>query len=66
MFNVKVICRACQATREFTNEEMVTLARSRNATFAQLEERLVCGACQLKAAEVVAVPEPRPRGRGFR
>jgi len=61
-FRIQVTCRACHKTREFTNEEMVRLARSKTASFAELADRLVCTVCQLKQSEIVAVPEPRPRG----
>lgn len=66
-FLVRVECKGCGAVREFTNEQMVDLAGGRrDTTLAELEKRLCCRVCQLRVAKVIAVSEPRPRGRGMR
>jgi hypothetical protein len=61
-FLVRVSC-TCGASRHI---EPAFLARlvGPSATLKSLEQRLRCSHCGKKAAEVVAIARPRPRGGG--
>jgi hypothetical protein len=59
-FLVRVTCK-CGAVREITPEALARLV-GWSATLEQLAQRMRCSQCEKKAAEVVAVARPRPRG----
>jgi hypothetical protein len=60
-FLVRVTCK-CGAVREITPEALARLV-GWSLTLEALAERMRCSQCGGKAAEVVAVARPRPRGR---
>ena len=59
-FLVRVTCK-CGALREITPEALARLV-GWSMTLEQLAQRMRCSQCGKKAAEVVAVARPRPRG----
>jgi hypothetical protein len=59
-FLVRVICD-CGAVREIQPQALARLVGWR-ATLKELALRMRCSTCGKKAAEVVAVARPRPRG----
>jgi hypothetical protein len=59
-FEVRVSC-PCGASRHIEPEALARIA-GKSATLAQLATRMRCSQCGKKAAEVVAVARPRPRG----
>jgi len=59
-FLVRVVCD-CGACREIQPEALVRLV-AWNMTLRELALRMRCSRCGRKAAEVVAVARPRPRG----
>jgi len=59
-FLVRVICK-CGAVREITPEALACLV-GWSMTLKELAQRMRCSQCRKKAAEVVAVARPRPRG----
>ena len=59
-FLVRVSC-ACGASRHIEPEALARLVRW-STTFKALAPWLRCSQCGKKAAEVVAVARPRPRG----
>jgi hypothetical protein len=59
-FLVRVSCR-CGASREIEPEALARLV-GWSTTLSALAPRLRCSKCGKKAAEVVAVAKPRPRG----
>jgi hypothetical protein len=59
-FLVRVICD-CGACREIEPEELARLVGWK-VTLKELALRMRCSRCGKKAAEVVAVARPRPRG----
>jgi hypothetical protein len=59
-FLVRVTC-ACGASRHIDPAFLVRLVGP-SATLKSLAPRLRCSQCGRKAAEVVAVAKPRPRG----
>jgi hypothetical protein len=59
-FIVRVSCK-CGTTREISPEALARIV-GWSTTLAQLAERMRCSKCGAKAAQVVAVPLPRPRG----
>jgi hypothetical protein len=60
MFLVRVSC-PCRASREIEPEALARLV-GWSMTLEALAPRLRCSHCGKKAAEVVAVAKPRPRG----
>jgi hypothetical protein len=50
-----------RASRRIEPEALARIA-GRSATFAQLATQMRCSKCGKKAAEVVVVAKPRPRG----
>jgi hypothetical protein len=61
-FLVRVSC-PCGASRHIEPEALARIA-GRSVTLTALAQRMRCSSCGKKAAEVVAVARPRPRGRG--
>jgi hypothetical protein len=61
-FLVRVVCE-CGAVREIEHEALARLVGWKTRLEA-LAPRLRCSQCGKKAAEVVAVARPRPRGGG--
>jgi hypothetical protein len=59
-FLVRVSC-PCGASRHIEPEALARLV-GRSTTLKALAPRLRCSQCGKKAAEVVAVAKPRPRG----
>jgi len=59
-FLVRVICD-CGACREIEPEALARLV-GWNTTLKELALRMRCSRCGKKAAEVIAVARPRPRG----
>jgi hypothetical protein len=59
-FLVRVIC-PCGASRHIEPEALARLV-GWSATLEGLAQRMRCSQCGKKAAEVVAVARPRPRG----
>jgi hypothetical protein len=59
-FLVRVVCE-CGACREIPPQALARLVGWK-ATLAQPAQRMRCSRCGKKAAEVVAVARPRPRG----
>ena len=59
-FLMRVVC-GCGACREIEPEALARLIRWR-VTLKDLALRMRCSRCGKKAAEVVAVAGPRPRG----
>ena len=59
-FLVRVVCD-CGAVREIEPEALARVV-GWSATLKELAPRLRCSHCGKKAAEVVAVARPRPRG----
>ena len=59
-FLVRVICD-CGAMREIEPEALARLVGWR-ITLKELALRMRCSTCGKKAAEVIAVAKPRPRG----
>ena len=59
-FLVRVSCK-CGAVREITPEALARLV-GWSMTLEELARRMRCSQCGKKAAEVVAVARPRPRG----
>ena len=59
-FLVRVICD-CGACREIETEALARLV-GWTVTLKELAVRMRCSMCGRKAAEVVAVARPRPRG----
>jgi len=59
-FLVRVVCN-CGACREIEPEALARLVGWK-VTLKHLAERMRCSRCGKKAAEVVAVARPRPRG----
>jgi hypothetical protein len=53
--------RACGASREIEPQALARLA-GWSTTLEALAPRLRCSQCGKKAAEVIAVANPRPRG----
>jgi len=62
-FLVRVVCE-CGAVREIEPEALARLV-GWSTTLEALTPRLRCSQCGKKAAEVVAVSRPRPRGKGL-
>jgi hypothetical protein len=60
MFLLRVSC-ACGASREIEPEALARLV-GWSTTLEALAPRLRCSQCGKKAAEVVAIAKPRPRG----
>jgi type II secretory ATPase GspE/PulE/Tfp pilus assembly ATPase PilB-like protein len=60
-FLVRITCQSCKTWREVTPESLARIA-GWSATFEALTRRMRCSKCGMKAAEIVAVPVPRPRG----
>jgi hypothetical protein len=61
-FLVRATC-VCGASRHIEPAFLARLAGP-SATLKSLESRLRCSHCGKKAAEVVAIARPRPRGGG--
>jgi hypothetical protein len=59
-FLLRVKC-SCGASREIAPEALARLV-AWSMTLEQLAQRMRCSRCGKKAAEVVAVARPRPRG----
>jgi len=59
-FLVRVVC-TCGACREIPPQSLARLVGWR-VTLKELAPRMRCSRCGKKAAEVVAVARPRPRG----
>jgi len=59
-FLVRVTCK-CGAVREVNPEALARLV-GWSLTLEALAQRMRCSHCREKAAEVVAVARPRPRG----
>ena len=59
-FLVRVVCD-CGACREIEPEALARLV-GWNMTLKELASRMRCSRCGKKAAEVIAVARPRPRG----
>ena len=59
-FLVRVTCK-CGAVREIKPEALARLV-GWSATLEELAQRMRCSQCGKKAAEVIAVARPRPRG----
>jgi hypothetical protein len=57
---VRVVCE-CGACREIQRQALARLVGWK-MTFKELALRMRCSRCGRKAAEVVAVAKPRPRG----
>jgi hypothetical protein len=61
LFLVRVTCK-CGASRDITPEALARMV-GWTTTFAAIAPRMRCSKCGEKgAAQVVAVPQPRPRG----
>jgi len=60
-FLVHVTCKQCNTVREIVPEALARIVGWSMALEA-LAPRMRCSKCGAKAAEVVAVPLPRPRG----
>lgn len=60
MFLVRVICK-CGASRDMLPEALARIA-GWSTTLEALEPRMRCSKCGAKGAQIVAVPQPRPRG----
>jgi hypothetical protein len=59
-FLVRVIC-ICESCREIQPQTLAGLV-GRKVKLQELAPRMRCSKCGKKAAEVVAVPRPRPGG----
>jgi hypothetical protein len=59
-FLVRVTC-PCGTSRHIEPETLARIA-GRSVTLAKLAARMRCSQCGKKAAEIVAVARPRPRG----
>lgn len=59
-FLVRVSCM-CGASRHIEHEALARLV-GWSTTLTELAQRMRCSQCGKKAAEVVAVARPRPRG----
>jgi hypothetical protein len=61
LFLVHITCRRCRAVRVVKPQFLADIV-GWQMSLKDLEGRMLCSKCQAKDAEVVAVPEPRPRG----
>ena len=60
MFLVRVTCK-CGASRDIPPDALARMT-SWQTTLEALAPRMRCSVCGTKGAQVVAVPQPRPRG----